>query len=346
MRGWCLFLVVSLVLGVLGCKDDPMRQGMAAVLGGNADLAETSFKEVLKQDPKNLEARRMMAEVHRLKGDFHLAEEVLESLMNEQGEDLSPEAKTFRKRLEQQLTDLYTEWVESLDSSEDPEKFEAITRRGLKHSPRSTRLNTLLVEFYFEQSDRLIEKGDKIGAAEALENVSKYPGLPAQRSDAESRAKNLRLELFTEQVRKTVKERQAAWTAEGRWVEARKSLLKRVDVVLDRKLNPKTDGDLVEAQKAARPHVIEAIGELVREISGVEAPINSRALPPHHVQDEAFTRGSYSVSILVGVDDAIRLGFQSRPEETTNDQDVAKEKARETAPEEDKVNEIKKADAD
>jgi len=337
MRGWCLVLIVSLVVGALGCKDEPMRQGMAAVLGGNAELAESAFKEVLKKEPKNLEARRMMAEVHRLKGDFHLAEEVIETLMNEQGEDLGPEAKTFRKRLEQQLTELYTEWVESLDSSDDPAKFEAITLRGLKHSPRSTRLNTLLVEFYFEQSDRLIEKGDKAGAAEALENISKYPGLPAQRTDAEARAKNLRFELFTDHVRQSVKDRQAKWTADGRWVESRKSLLKRVEIELDRKLNPRNEGDIVEAQKAARPHVMKAIGDLIQELSGVEVPINQRSLPPHHVQDEVFARGSYAVSVLVGVDDAIRMGFASQPASQPDDSE--KEKARETAPEEEKLEE-------
>lgn len=315
MRGWRGKLIVwATVALVTGCEEDPMRQGMAAVLSGNAEVAEASFKKVLKADPKNAEARRMMAEVHRLKKDYPLAEEVVRQLLLEHGLDgeraLTTEEKSLKKRLDQQLNEIYTEWVETLNPTQDAEKFEEIAKRGVAHNPRSTRINTLLVEFYFDRAERLIEKGDKEGAATALENVSLYPGLPEQRSEAQTRAGNLRLEIFGEAVQGRVEANQSKWQTESRWVDTRKALQTRVTLAVDRKLNPKVEADLVEAKKLALPQVRTATIALVEELTGVA--IDPTTGVKHHVADESFVRGEYAVNVMVSVDEAKRLAFEAQ----------------------------------
>ncbi len=284
------------------------------MLSGNAEVAETSFKKVLKADPKNAEARRMMAEVHRLKKDYPLAEEVVRQLLNEHGLDgeraLTTEEKSLKKRLDQQLNEIYTEWVETLNPSQDAEKFEEIAKRGVAHNPRSTRINTLLVEFYFNLAERLIEKGDKEGAAVALESVSLYPGLPAQRSEAQTRAANLRMELFGDALQKRIEAHQSKWQADSRWVDGRKALQTRITLAVDRKLNPKAEADLVQARKLALPQVKATTTALVEELTGVSIPPTTTV--KHHVDGESFVRGEYAVNVMVSVDDARQLAFDAQ----------------------------------
>lgn len=314
MRKRLTALLALLILGSFACKEDPMREGMAAVLGGNPNLAKTSFEKVLKADPKNVEARRMMAEVHRLNKDYHLAEEQLQTLLEESREDQSPEAKTFRKRVDQQLTDIYSEWVDTLDPTQDPARFEEITKRGLDHNPRSNRLNTLLVEFYLERADRLVEKGDKAGAAQALEEVSKYPGLPTQRADAQQRARNLKLEVFTETVDAHIKGKEEEWASSQRWDAARKTLSQRLRAEVDRRLNPRNDEHVKTAEAALNEKLGEARVALMAELTGVDfkdvGEWQEKDLPAVEVKDISMVRGEVSATLVMRQQDAVRAAFE------------------------------------
>lgn len=318
MRSWRSRLtVVMFATGVvLGCDDDPMRTGTAAVLSGQPDVAEQSLQKVLKKDPGNGEAARLMAEVQRLRGNFAASEKALDVLWQERGfvsEATNPEDKALRKRIEQQYSDLYVEWVEKIDPREDAELYEAVMRRGLARDPRSTRLNTLMVEFLLAGAERALELMDKKGAAEKYEEVLKFRTLPNVQQDAETRARNLRLELFGDAIRKRVEEEvKPRRLAAEQWSAERQGAAQTVVLELDRGLRPETPGDLEKARAQALPAVQKALAEILSDVAGkpvaVEAVVGK--LPVHHTEGEAFKRGSYTIRVMVSTDVAINYLFE------------------------------------
>src|SRR5690606_26812123 len=177
------------------------REGRAALAAKNPDLAETRLNEALQADPNMIEARRLMIDVHLLRDDYPRAEESLLALWNNLGFDrpvtqIPPEERSNRQLMADQFNDLYRRWAENISPTEEPEKFEEVVKKGIERNPRSARLNTMLVDFYKEQAEKLLERGEKLKAAEKLEQIPDLLTLPTTRQAAITRAETLRREAF------------------------------------------------------------------------------------------------------------------------------------------------------
>lgn len=310
------------------CDNDPMRQGTAAVIAGQPEIAEQNLKKVLKNDPENAEALRLLADVHRLRGNYRVSEQALDDLwklkgFSDPGKKLSSEDKALRNRIDQQYNDLYVEWVGQLDPHEDPETYEDVLRRGIARDEKSKRLNELMVDFLTERAERDIEASRKAEAAVAYEEVLKFRALPRTREDAATKSRNLKLELFTAQVAARVEELKPRLQATGRWSAEREGPRARVRVELDRKLRPENPDDLQQARAAARPNVVKTLSQLVAEITGVEVPqeIIAASPPANHTENELLRRGQYSIDVIIAVDVAIRYAFEHPPTVKTPDSD-------------------------
>lgn len=293
-----------------------MRQGTAAVLSGQADLAEQQLGRVLKKDPENAEAARLMADVHRIRGSFLASEQALDNLWKAHGFDdtereLAPAEKALRSRMDEQYNDLYAEWVGKIDPTEDPETYEAVLRRGLARAPRSNRLNTLIVEFLIARAERAIEGNRKEDAAKAYEEVLAFGALPNVRTEAQEKARNLRLELFSDAVDKRLEtEVKPRRTVNGQWSTERNGAMDRITMEVDRALRPENPADVVKVRELAREHVAAQIAKLVADLTGVQVDIPStQVLPAHHTQNETFKRGVYSIDVIVAVDVAKKIAF-------------------------------------
>jgi hypothetical protein len=306
------------MLALIACDDDPMRVGTAAVLSGQAEVAEQNLQRVLKKDPTNGEAARLMAEVHRLRGNFQASEQALNALWKSHGFDGDaqelPSDKALRNRMEQQYNDLYVEWVEKLDPREEPETYEAVLRRGLVRAERSNRLNTLMVEFLLSRAERALEASQKTEAAALYDEILKFRTLPNVRTEAETKGRNLRLEVFSDEVRARIdKEVRPRREVNNRWSTEQNGGLTTIELVLDRKLRPENPADLLAARKLALPVVQEALAAIVADLTGVKVDV-ARVIekPPIHQTDgELFKRGLYTVGVSVSTDIAIRYVFDA-----------------------------------
>lgn len=306
------------MLALSACDDDPMRVGTAAVLSGQAEVAEQNLQRVLKKDPNNAEAARLMAEVHRLRGNFQASEQALNTLWKSQGFDGDaqelPSDKALRNRMEQQYNDLYVEWVEKLDPREDPETYEAVLRRGLVRAERSNRLNTLMVEFLLSRAERALEANQKAEAASFYDEILKFRTLPNVRTEAETKGRNLRLEVFSDEVRTRIdKEVRPRREANNRWSTEQNGGVTTIELVLDRKLRPENPEDLLAARKLALPLVQEALAAIVSDLTGVKVDV-ARVIekpPVHQTDGEVFKRGLYTIRVSVSTDVAIRYVFDA-----------------------------------
>ncbi len=308
------------MLALIACDDDPMRVGTAAVLSGQAEVAEQNLQRVLKKDPANGEAARLMAEVHRLRGNFQASEQALNALWKSHGFDGDaqelPSDKALRNRMEQQYNDLYVEWVEKLDPRDDPETYEAVLRRGLVRAERSNRLNTLMVEFLLSRAERALEASQKAEAAAFYDEILKFRTLPNVRTEAETKGRNLRLEVFSDEVRTRIdKEVRPRRESTNRWSTEQNGGVTTIELVLDRKLRPENPEDLLAARKLALPLVQEALAAIVTDLTGVKVDV-ARVIekpPVHQTEGEAFKRGLYTIRVSVSTDIAIRYVFDAKP---------------------------------
>lgn len=319
LRKWTLLATALLTMSLAGCDEDPMRRGQAALLAENAEAAEESFEKVLASDPNNLEAKRMMAEVYRLKGQHAQAEEQLLSMWTDRGFDdeskeLTPEDKSLRGRISQQLRELYVDWAESLDGAEEPELFEEVVAKGLERHSKNARLNSLAVEHFMARGERLVEEGEKLEAAELFERVLEHRAMPQQRDAARDKAKNLRLEVFSEDVKKRFESDVKAGLVEQElWDEENESLRVEVEVDVDRSLRAGNEEDMQRARAQARPAVALALGGAVALLTGVEITgedMQKAGWPKHKLASEELRRGKYTVLAQVALDEATAYGFE------------------------------------
>lgn len=316
-HGLVLTGLLCLLVAAAGCKDDPrdkLREGRQAIAAQNADLAESRLTEALQADPNLIEARRLMADVHILRGDFQKAEEALEALWKSQGFDndsaqLEPEQRRHRQLINEQLSDLYRRWAEALDSKENPDKFEEVLRKGVDKDPRSTRLNTLLVDHFLERGERYLEKGEKVKAAEEFEKVG-GPGIRTfsqRRQEAMSRAANLRREAFTESAtRRFESEIKAELVEAERFDEESGRILLLVERDFGRGMT-----DVAQARAQARPTLAPQIAALIVRVGGFgeDADITKFTTPDIGMVDEALNRGQYNLVAAVTLSGIIDTAF-------------------------------------
>lgn len=311
-----LVVAAAVAACVLGCDDDPMRNATAAVLSGQADVAEPNLQRVLKRDPQNGEAARLMAEVERLRGNFAASEKALDTLWFDRGfadpSALSPQDKALRKRMEQQYADLYVEWVEKLDAKTDPETFEAVARRGLLRDPRGEKLNAAMVSFLASRAERALEASKKAEAAAAFEELLKFRAPLNVREDAQTRARNLRLELFGDAARARVENEVKPRRLElGTWSQPRNGPMQLVTVEVDPALSADNAQDLALARTTALPAVQLALTQMLADVGGSQVPLEAVAnrLPTHHTEDESLKKGEYAIRVVLSTDVAIAYLF-------------------------------------
>ena len=86
-----LVCAFALLFGSLGCEKSPRQKLLRAkanlASGQSPDKSEKLLNDVLEAKPENLEAKRLMGEVYRLRGEFKRAEEQLQKIWKNKGFD-------------------------------------------------------------------------------------------------------------------------------------------------------------------------------------------------------------------------------------------------------------------
>jgi tetratricopeptide (TPR) repeat protein len=263
-----------------------MRRGAVALGAENADEAEAAFNQALKADPSNIEAKRLMADVHILRGDFRKAEEQLDALWKEQGfgdddSGLDPDQKAARELMQGQYRNLYKTWAEQIDASADPELFRRVIRKGLEYDEKSVRLNTLAVQHFIRTAERLVEEGKKAEAAAAYEAVLDFRATKPQREQAEKSATELRKEAYSDEYAKRWEAAKQELIEAEAWNEEKGVAVVTVEADVDRSLRGNNPDDVKKAQaQSAKPTAI-ALRNFVIQVAGLAEDADfSKAGPP------------------------------------------------------------------
>jgi hypothetical protein len=313
-----------------GCEKSPRQkliQAKVALSNDDVDKAKTKLEEVLSVQKDNLEAKRLMGEVYRLKEQYKRAEEHLEKIWNEQGlgdegAKLSARQRQVKQRLKVQFVDLYTNWAKSLDSAKSPDKYEEILRSGLKYNERNMDLNDMLVGFYWEHGKRLVEQGKKKEAAKTFEKIG---NLRTRRGDdrrqkARKKARDLQLEFFKEKGRKRFEEKAKSLIGEmdGFSLED-DTIVIEFEQDVDRRLNPNKKKHAAKAKQIAYLALINQMRKIALSIAGmpmdsdISAIGTSRAktvlLGKLNLGDPDFRRGEYTINAEISVDKAIGMAY-------------------------------------
>lgn len=328
IRIWMLITALVTSATLVGCKEDPMAIARRAHATENADEAEKALEEVLAKTPKDFEARRLMADVHRFRGEFQKTEDALEELWDEKGfededKELSPEERAQRDLLEQQFNELYTAWSDSIDPKADPEKFEEVAKAGLKWNKKSPSLNRKLVDFYRARAEQLEKDGKKLEAAKAYESILELRTMPKQREDATAKAAELRMQAFADEVKERFDKEVKAQLIEAElWDAENERINLEIEADVDRRLRQRDDEDVQQARKEAATAIRTAIARLVANVADVEDIVAANAAVKMKSGDESLRRGKYKVTVSMTLDDIIAGAFKAREKAR-----AAKEKA-------------------
>lgn len=195
-------LLLSATLALSACEKsakEKLSEAYSAIQSKDADRAEAAIKDALAKEPDAEQAPVLMAQVHRLRAQYEKAEQELDGAWKKNSLD-GDKLSTQQKRMKQLFTEeyypeLYREWAESIDAVANPQKFEEIVLKGLKHEKDDKYLNTMLVEFYGKYAEKLIEQGKKAQGADTLEKIKPLYTSSKIRNEALTRASALRLEV-------------------------------------------------------------------------------------------------------------------------------------------------------
>ena len=354
-----LVCAVALLFGALACEKSPRQKLLRAkanlASGENPDKSEKLLNSVLEAQPENLEAKRLIAEVYRLRGEFKRAEEQLDKLWKDQGfgkenAKLSARMKNTRELVRTQFVDLYKAWAKDIGAEENPEKFAETAKKGLEYNERDMDLNSLLVDYYWKKGQRLVEKGKKKEAAEAFEEILQ---LRTRRGDerrqkAKKKARDLRLEFFMAEGRKRFKENGKQTISEIDGLELNEkgdTILIDMEQDVDRRLNPNKESHKKKAQQIAFIGLIDKLRKVSLSIAGLPKETDLRMIGTEKAKrillsklkfDETnFRRGRYAIKAKLPVEEAIGMAY---------DVQTAVEKAQEAAKDAKKKEEAKKGD--
>jgi hypothetical protein len=340
-------MLVAVAIGGLaltGCEPstkDHLRKAKAAVLAENPDKAKEHLDPVLEAEPENFEAKRLMAQVHRLNEDFAKAEEQLQSLWDKHGldkdtEELETEQKQRKQLLEDDFSTLYKEWADSMDSKESPEKFEEVVRKGLEIEPESNRLNTLLVDFYQAQGERLVEKGEKQKAADTFEKVLDLRTMGKVRENVKERVSNLRFEAHKEKAYAYFNETAKPELAkEDRYDEENNMVMFSREFELEKIVEDSGQDEInlgsKEGQNFVRAYALKnSVKQLIQETTGLEEDFdyNMVDIPKEFkITKEDLSRKEYTLEGKVPVDSLLREGFEIKEELRREAEQAAAKKA-------------------
>jgi tetratricopeptide (TPR) repeat protein len=308
-------IILAIALASACDKPDPLRMGRAALAAENLPKAEEALKSALAADPNNAEARRLMADVHILKKEYAKAESILDDIWKKEGLDgkVSGQKASKKAMIKDQFSELYSGWAESFDPGKDGKELERVARRGLTFSPKSPRLNTLLVEYLTKRGTAEIDAGDKLKAAETLETALKLRATKKTRKELQVQIRNLRLEDFrdraTAQFESTLK---ATYIEGGLWNEEKKQLLVSIEHSVDKTLKPNDDADKLKAQAQALRGLAKRLLDVICEVSQIPRTTAFSKPPKFAIVEETFKRGTYKINATIELGDALVYAFAAK----------------------------------
>ena len=313
---WLTIIALVSAVFLIGCEDpakEALMDGRKALQAGQADQAERYLEAAIEADPEMIEARRLMANVHVIRGDFELAESTLIQLWEAQGfdrdDDLTVEQMSNRQVFQKQFGALYRQWAESIDFAESPQEFERVVRTGLERNARDSRLHRLMVDFYQFRADRFIEQSEKIKAAEMLEQIDELQAFTDTRREARQRARNLRREAFEAEARQRFEETMAPDLVEaGIYDEATETIV--LEARIDRP--PAQEEDLEQARHMAVQALLPRLGQFAATLSDIDVEdINLAMLdvPRLTVRSEEWSRQSFTMVVTLELSALITMAF-------------------------------------
>lgn len=312
-----LLLLLLLLSSLTACEKsakENLREAGAAIAREDADKAEQQLQLVVKQDPSlKPEVDRQMARVHILRKEYDKAEQILLDLWKTQNldqENLDTKQKQHKQLVLELLTELYRVWAESIDSKQNPAKFEEILRKGIERDAKEPRLNTMLVDFYFKHAEQLIQDGKKADAADTFEKVYFLRTSPQRRAESQSRASNLRIEVYNEDTAKRFETELKPKLVEAqRYDESKKHIIFPIEIEVDKRLRPGKEEDEQTALAQGSQSLDLAIYDFVRALHAMpaDAPLAGR---PEGVEvlDKKLDKGKFSLKASVALSDLIFYG--------------------------------------
>ncbi len=330
--GWVV-VAALMVAAATGCERGPREKLLEAKtnLQQESKLEETEqlLGEVLENDSENLEAKRLLAEVYQLRGEYKRAEEQLEQIwkrhdFEDDRADRSAELKSTRELLRTQFVSLYTDWAKELDPAQQPDKFADVVRRGLGYDPKEMKLNEMLVDYYWNRGQRLVEQDEKKAAAETFDKIRE---LRTRRGDdrrqrARKKARELRLEFFKDEGRRRFEQRGTEVIArlDGLTVgEDGETVVIDLEQEVDYRLDPDNGKDAKKARQMAFIGLVEQLRALTIVIAGLpdDAEVseigNERAkeilLSDVKFEKRNFRPGRFIIQGSLSVDQAIEMAY-------------------------------------
>ncbi len=314
-----LTLCMLMLGGGIGCEKsarEHLNVANAALIQEDADRAEEALKQARQNDlteKEKVEADIFQAQVHQLRGQYEKAEEVYNSIVEEQkldADELNKDQKVYKRLLDDRFPELYRLWADSINPKDNPQKYEEVLQKGLKFDESSTPLNTLLVDFYEGYADRLIEQGKKAEAAEQLRKIYSLRTTPKRREAAQDRANKLELEVFINaaQERFTSELKPKLVEAE-RWDEENKLVLFEAEGTYDRGLSDE------QANKFAVLNLSKVINQFIRELTDLDEDVNlgvSATLSSLKIMEQQVRRGRFEMRAGLPVDPMIAYAYQAK----------------------------------
>ncbi len=337
--GWRRALVAGVAWALLAvaasaCEKDPREKLLEATTNlqreTKLDESEKLLEEVLEAQPDNLEAKRLRGEVYQLRGEYKRAEEQLEKLwsahnFDDARADRSARLKSARELLRNQFVDLYTDWAEELDPSQQPDKFVDVVRRGLDYDPKDMQLNGMLVDFYWNRGQRLVEAGNKKEAAEAFEHIQDLRTMRGddRRERARKKARDLRLEFFKDEGRERFESKGTDTIAELDGLtlsEEDETIVIDLQQDVDYRLDPDDESDTDKARQLAFIGLVERLRALTIELADLPDDADLGEIGQEQAKDillskvefeeKAFRPGRYIIQGRLSVEEAIEMAYE------------------------------------
>lgn len=337
--GWGVAVVCCALLtaGVAGCDksaDEKLREAKGLLTdGSNPDAAEEKLEAVLEEQPDRIEAKRLMAKVHRIRGEYERAEEILDGIWSSHDFDTDEPERSGRLRNARELVraeylELYRSWAGEIDQTKRPEEYVEVLEKGLEYSENDADLdmNMKLAEFYWRRGQQLVEQGNKRRAAETFEKIRQLETRRGwkKRQEALDRVRQLRLDLFEKKGHERF-EREAKPLIEkldGFELDEQKRVI-RIELTqsVDRQLDPDDEADREKARKMAFVALIDKLRQLALTVAGLSPETDLRKIGTDRAkeillgglefdeEERTFRRGRYEIVATLPVDAAIRMAY-------------------------------------
>lgn len=320
-----------------------LREASTSIAQKKPDEAEKTLALALKRDPSLLgNVQRQQSRVYVMRKEYDQAERVLLERWNDQSldtKDLNTKQKQERQLLADLLTDLYRTWAESIDAKAQPKKYEEVLTKGIKRDANNPRLNTLLVDFYFEHAEKLIQQKSKADAAAMLDKIYELRTTPQRRAESKTRASNLRVEVYNDATQarfdETIKPK---LVEENRYDETRRLVLFPIESDVDRRLKPGREEDEKAALVLASKDLDERIEAMVRTVHAFDQDVKLTGRPKNvEIMEKKLERGKYTLKASIPLSDIVYYGriMKQRDDKAKNESeaDSAKTPAAQDSPE-------------